>query len=73
MTPAEALSTRGYKLIVIVLPALPPASNLDHVTYTTTSVDDGDTVEDPTETQGNCYLGTAVANEPVVRRHRLPV
>jgi hypothetical protein len=34
--------------------------NLDSVTYTTVDVDDGDTIEDPTQTQGYCYEGTAV-------------
>lgn len=31
------------------------------MTYTTTSIDDGDTIEDPTETQGNCYTDASVS------------
>ena len=51
----------SYKLIVDLNDPIAGANpNLDHVTYTTSSVDDGYTVEDPTRTQGDCYLGTAV-------------
>jgi hypothetical protein len=50
-----------YKLTVDLAPAIAgPNPNLDHVTYTTIDVDDGYTVEDPTETYGDCYTDSAV-------------
>jgi hypothetical protein len=55
-----AVHSWDYKLIVNVVDPEPGGSNLDHVTDVTTDVDDGDTIEDPTETQGYCYEGTAV-------------
>ncbi len=52
----------SYKIIVNINdPKAGSAYNLSHVNYATTSVDDGYTVEDPTQTQGPCYLGTAVS------------
>jgi hypothetical protein len=54
-----AVHSWDFKLIVDVQ-GVYGGLYLDHVSYATTAVDDGYTVEDPTETQGDCYLGTAV-------------
>ena len=49
-------------MIVNLAPAIVGANPyLDRVVYTTTSVDDGYTIEDPTETQGNCYTDASVS------------
>lgn len=51
-----------YKLILDVYDPYPGGNhNLKQVVYTTTSVDDGYTIEDPSEVQGNCYLNDAVS------------
>jgi hypothetical protein len=57
----------SYKLIVDVNdwvqpdPPNGPFHFLRRVDYTTTAVDDGDLVLDPTRTQGDCYLGSSVS------------
>jgi hypothetical protein len=52
----------SYKLIVDLTDPYPgTGDNLSLVAYTTTSVDDGSLVMDPTETQGDCYLGASVS------------
>lgn len=50
----------NYKLIVNLNDPGALGYNLDNVRYTTVNVDDGTTVEDPSRTYGDCYLGTAV-------------
>jgi len=54
-----------YKLIVElndpIRVGLGPWHNLRSVVYTTTSIDDGYTIEDPTETQGDCYTDASVS------------
>ena len=56
----NATHSWSYKLIVDVTdPYL--GLNLDKVTYVTTSIDDGYTIEDPTQTEGYCYLDASVS------------
>ena len=50
-----------YKLIVDITDPNAIGYNLRTVQYTTTSVDDGYTIEDPTETYGDCYTDTSVS------------
>jgi hypothetical protein len=54
-----AVHSWDYKLIVDVADIY-LGNNLATVAYVTTAVDDGDTIEDPTQTQGYCYEGTSV-------------